>query len=445
MAESSAGPGCGGRRSGPTTAAQEQLWKAARQHEGSAFGNRPVGLWLHGPIDVAALRRCLRRLVARQPGLRTRYPVHGDGRVQEVLPEAELDLQVLDLTGVTEPREYLWRWLAEGALQPFDLAREPPLAAHLAILSGAEALLHLRCHHITFDAWSESVLVEQLSEALGDEATGVPPTMTPLASPIDLAIVQRRRFGSAAGVADRRAWAVELAGLAEVPELFPAAPDVDPTEPLATVERVLSPDVVGDLNRVARAQGSTLFVLLLAAFVATVYGRTRATDVVVGVPVATRTQVRALPVITHLVNEVPVRVDASGDPTAAELLDRVRRRFASVFARMETPFISVFEELREDGTIRADTPFSLYFQLRNVPTARHDPRSPLAIHPVHVPSGPGFLHLRIEADPGPPFVLRAHHRPSVCSSGDADAVLERLIAATRWLSTPMSRLSSLAK
>ncbi len=96
----------------------------------------------------------------------------------------------------------------------------------------------------------------------------------------------------------------------------------------STEGRVLEFTVPGTgrrgLRAVARRAGATMFMTLLGAFAALLSRHCGQDDVVVGTPIANRNRAETEGLVGFFVNTLALRTDLSGDPTFAELLNRVR-------------------------------------------------------------------------------------------------------------------------
>src|SRR4030095_3639984 len=120
------------RRGLPLSYAQQRLW-FLEQLDGGGGGrhNIAAAVRLEGELDVEALRRGLRSIVARHEALRTRFVVKDGAPVQVIEEEARLELEEVDLSGVAAAERELeaGRELAGARRRDFDLAAGPLLRA----------------------------------------------------------------------------------------------------------------------------------------------------------------------------------------------------------------------------------------------------------------------------------------------------------------------------
>ena len=86
----------------------------------------------------------------------------------------------------------------------------------------------------------------------------------------------------------------------------------------------VTPEAREQVAALARDERASLFMVLLAAFKILLSRQSGHDDIVVGSPIANRTRVETEGLIGFFVNTLVLRTDLGGDPTAAEMVSRVR-------------------------------------------------------------------------------------------------------------------------
>ncbi|GGT89046.1 condensation domain-containing protein [Streptomyces violascens] len=333
----------------PLTHAQRRMWLMERLGQNGAQYSVPFATRLHGPLDVAALGSALTELVRRHEILRTRYGRDGEEPYQETLPAPEaVTVQVVESPGDGN------HLLTEEARRPFDLAADT-IPRALVLRHGPEDhTILLTFHHIAIDGASLETVADELA-ALYEAAVNGRPCELP--EPPQYADFARREHTDAARLDDGLAhWTRRLAG-ATPPRLpRPATPPADAAEhPAATRTTELGEQVLPALRELGRERRATVFTVGLAAAFAALHRLTGELDLVIGCA-ATHREGQAMRGLVGLcVNTLPVRVDLSGDPTFATLVERVRDALLEAQQHREVPFDLILERLGaaargDDGT-----------------------------------------------------------------------------------------------
>jgi amino acid adenylation domain-containing protein len=327
---------------------QTRAWFLARFEPGDPAYNQPHAYRLEGPLDVAALHAGLQMVADRHDVMRTTYAQIGDEPRQIVRERAPVELRRLDLSAVPEGvrEQALMDALTAEGRRPFDLETDLPVRFTLITLGAGRHAFLSAWHHIAHDGWSEGVFLRELSTAYNASRSGRPAALPPLALQYaDYAMWQRDRLESPAAAGQLRYWREHLAGLAplDLATDYPRPRVQGFTGDLVHV--VLPATLIGAVKALARAEGATLFMALLAGFQVLLHRLSGATDVAVGVPIAGRARVELEHLIGFFANTLVLRTDLSREPTFRELLARVRRGALSAYANQDVPFEKLVEVL----------------------------------------------------------------------------------------------------
>ena len=200
-------------------------------------------------------------------------------------PPYAVRLPVQDVGQAADPVAQAHRLADEEARTPFDLARGPLLRARLMRLADTDHVLLTTLHHIAGDGWSMGVFQAELSVLYGAFAARQPSPLPPLEIQYaDFAEWQRSYMSGEVLAEQLDYWREALLGMPAALEL--PADRARPPMPSYTAGAVpfeIPPDVAHRLRAVGAQRHATLFMVLLAAFDATLAGYTGGTDIVVGV------------------------------------------------------------------------------------------------------------------------------------------------------------------
>ncbi|HSF41148.1 MAG TPA: amino acid adenylation domain-containing protein [Thermoanaerobaculia bacterium] len=355
----------------PLSFAQQRLWFLHQLEPDTPVYNLAEAVLLEGLLDRSALAASLGAIVGRHEVLRTVFPDLDGQPMQLVLADTGFNLPLLDLGALPAPLRAIEarRVANEESLRPFDLARGPLVRCALLVLGERRHLLVLAMHHIVADAWSMGVLLRELGELYGASVAGRPATLAELPLQyLDFARWQRQWLTSEILAARLDYWRQQLGG-----ELPPLDLPTDRPRPKvlghrgSTVTRHLPAPLLATLAAYGRDQGTTPFMVLLAAVEALFNRYTGQLDFTLGSPIANRNRVETEGLIGFFVNTLVLRADLRGDPDGPTLLARVRETTTDAYRHQDLPFERLVEELQPVRDPSRTPLFQVAFALLNVP------------------------------------------------------------------------------
>jgi amino acid adenylation domain-containing protein/non-ribosomal peptide synthase protein (TIGR01720 family) len=360
----------------PLSLAQHRMWFLNQFDTSSAVENIPVAIRLSGDLDVAALQHAVTDLVARHEVLRTIYPETPEGPVQQVLSPGQVpvDLQPVPI-GPDRVRAEVAQLVSAG----FDVTTEIPFHIRLFEITAengtaTEFVLVLVAHHVAADGWSMGPLTRDLMVAYVARSGGAAPAWAPLVVQYaDYSIWQRTLLGSEddpQSLISTQAdyWRRALAGVPDELNLpFDRPRPAVQSFAGGSVVFLIGIELHQGLQRIAREQNATLFMVMhtaLAVFLARMSGTD---DIAIGTPIAGRGEAELDDLIGMFVNTLVLRTHVRGQLTFAELLSHAKDADLQAFAHADIPFERLVELLNPERSTARHPLFQVALSFENLP------------------------------------------------------------------------------
>ncbi|MEO0723111.1 MAG: amino acid adenylation domain-containing protein [Bacteroidota bacterium] len=313
--------------------AQERLW-FIDQLGGSAQYHIPYILEITGALNLAALDQALRRLLQRHEILRTTYHEDEGEGIQKVISEAAFSLEIRALAAKALEEE-----LRTIISKPFDLELDFMLRSSLFKIGEDQYVLAIVVHHIAFDAWSLSILVSELRALYREYDEGLKSELPPLAIQYaDYSKWERQALQGGQLARQLSYWETKLDNIhtLKLPTDY-TRPAVNTTVCKRVVFE-LNAELQDKLQLLAKQNGATLFMLLLAIFKVLLYRYTNSTDICVGTAIANRGHKKIEPLIGFFVNNLALRTALSPKDSFLTALQAVTQTTLAAYDEQAAPF-----------------------------------------------------------------------------------------------------------
>jgi pristinamycin I synthase-3/4 len=334
--------------SAPLSLSQDRLWFLNQLQPGDPAYNIRAVARFRGNFDRLLLERVIDQIVKRHEILRTRFE-EVDGQPLQIIDNTHsFSFTGDDIVPVEELTEKdIARLVREEGMRSFDLVKGPLFRLRAFRLSDEEHLVVMTMHHIISDGWSMRILAGEIRSLYAAFAAGLPSPLKDLSIQYaDYATWQRTWLTGKILQDQLQYWKDKLSN-APILEL----PTDRVRPPLqssngASVSVDISEQLTQALADISLARRTTLFMTLLAGFKILLSSWSGQKDIVVGTPIAGRTDPSVEPLIGFFINTLVLRTDMSGDPSFAELLDRVREVALGAYTYQNLPFDKVVEAVR---------------------------------------------------------------------------------------------------
>ncbi len=353
----------------PLSFAQQRLWFLHRLDPADPVYNLTVDVPLPELPDMRALNHALGALAARHDVLRTVFRDSDGGPVQ-VITDVLPTVRVVDAVGPNAQAraEAAYGVAQQEARRPFDLEASPPFRVTL-IRADPGARLVIVLHHIVGDGWSLGVIVRELRLLYAAALTGTRAESPDLSwQYADYAYSARAHFEQTDQSAHEAYWSAKLSG-----DLVPLELPADHPRPRSSSSRgaVHEFHFPAPLARALRALSIesrvTLFATLVSTFQILLHRYTGRESIMIGTPIANRSQPELESLVGLFLNTVVLRGDLSDDPTVRTLLARSRDEVLESNEHAEYPFEKIVDLVRPERSLTHSPIFQTSLVLHNTP------------------------------------------------------------------------------
>ncbi len=331
----------------PLSFMQRRLWLLEETGAGSSY-NVAFAFRVQGQLDLNALEGACRDLVERQEVLRSRLCLEGGAPRQFIDPDPEFRIERLDLSGV--PLEETARIIQELSQRPFVLTRDSLFRVFWIVQSSAEGVLLFAMHHWVTDLWSNPILFRELAafyQRHRGNSFGDPSAPRPLSVQYaDFAAWQEGWLSGREGAVQLAYWKNRLADppVVELP--------LDRRRPAQFTFRgsrsTLDLDAAKAqrIEAFRRQEGSTPFLLMLAAWCVLLHKYSGSDDILTAAPVSNRNAPELEDLIGFFVNTVPLRQRIDPSESFRTFLARVTESTTEDLENGQAPLEAVLEHIR---------------------------------------------------------------------------------------------------
>jgi len=351
----------------PLSDAQKRLWFMQQMDENNSSFNMQTVVKINGVIDANVLQQAVNQVSDLQPIVKTLYLNDNGEPYQVVSTDLAIKLNCIAVDNETQLKQHI----EQAANTAFDLATEAPLRIYLYQLAQQQFVFQLVQHHIATDAWSMTLLLDQLMQAYQDCVQQTKTLVVPEVTYLDYAHWQNTPQIKAQQAESLTYWRQTLAG---VPSVQPLKLDNNRPEKAQNsgdiVNITLNKTLVDRLNNLAQQEQSSLFMLLLSVYGAFVHQQSRCQDMIIGADIANREHLQTQDMLGFFVNLLPLRLQPKATMRFADFLQQVKQHSLSSFEHQSVPFEQIVEAVKPERVAGMHPLIQLLFVMQNTPDSK---------------------------------------------------------------------------
>lgn len=340
----------------PLSYVQDWFCSLDKGDDNGGFGDlfqMTLGLSIAGRVNLSALQGALDDVVERHELLRTVVARDASPSYQQVYPPCSVPMEVRDLSAAGRPRDEVVDDLLIEAKHSGVSARQAPL---MRVVFGRfddnDSVLVFVIHHTAADAQSLGVIIRDLAACYDARVNEHPADLPPVKQYRDFAQWQKTGAGRPADDM-REYWRDKLRGA----HVF-ALPNDRPvpkvySRPFSAYNYLVGADVMAPAAELAADTGSTMFMVMMAAFSVFIHEMTGQADPAVRAFSAGRGDPQFNGIVSLCLNLVPLRTDVGRCESFREIIASTKQTCDDAYAN-EIPIAVIEQDMPDFNAPHAD-------------------------------------------------------------------------------------------
>ncbi|MEK6449756.1 condensation domain-containing protein, partial [Priestia aryabhattai] len=339
----------------PTSSAQKRIYVLQQMNPELTHYNIPSGVQLDGLLNKEKFAGALQQLIQRHDSLRTSFELVEGELMQKVHGSVTFNLPYYQMTEL-QVQERIKEFV-----QPFDFNEGSLLRAELIQVEETKHIFLLDMHHIISDGISISLFLQELSQLYNGAILPNLPIQYK-----DFSAWQNELFQSKEIEKQKRYWLGTMQKDIPLLEL-----PIDYNRP--SIQKFVGDHITFEvdsettegLKTLTKQTGTTLYMVLLAAYNVLLAKYTNQTDVIVGTPVAGRTHSDVNPLIGMFVNTLAMRNYPTQDKSFAQFLNEVKANALQAYENQDYPFEELVDQLDLERDLSRNPLFDTMFGVQD--------------------------------------------------------------------------------
>ncbi|MBE6051590.1 MAG: amino acid adenylation domain-containing protein [Clostridium sp.] len=324
----------------PLSSAQKRLFVLNELDKLSSNYNIPIILKVEGELNKDKIEDTIKQLIDRHETLRTSFKMIDGEPVQEILDTVDFKINYYEFKE-NNIDEVISNNIKE-LIKPFDLSRAPLIRVAIISLANSEQVMLIDIHHIICDGASLSIFERELVKLYNGEK------LVPLEIQYkDYVEWSNKEFNEAKYKSTKEYWTSVFSG--EIPVLDITTDYPRPEEKSSSGGKLyfkLDENITEKINEAIKETKTTMYMFMLAAYNALLYRHSGQEDIIVGSPIAGRTEVQLENIIGMFANTLALRNYPSGNKKFKEFLFEVKKNVLDAYDNQNFQLEDIIEQIK---------------------------------------------------------------------------------------------------
>lgn len=350
---------------------QKRLWILSQMPNASAAYNMPYKVYLDGSYNVENLEKAIHATIDRHETLRTVFNIDQNGELKQVIKSKEelnFNTTRLDFREIEDTQGAIEDYISNDTHKLFDLENGPLFRATLIQITDDTYVFYYNIHHIIGDGWSTKVLMDDVLHFYEIFQNGNAEELAPLAIQYkDYVCWENQQIVSEKYKKHQKYWLNQFSG--KLPQLeFPDQKMRPAVKSYAghVVGMYISEENTKKLKNFTNDYGGSLFMGMLTLWNVLLHKYTKATDIIIGTPVAGREHTDLKNQIGFYMNTLALRTIIDPTDDFITVFQKVKKNTLESYDHQMYPFDAIVADLELQTERNRNPLYDVMFSFHNI-------------------------------------------------------------------------------
>lgn len=345
----------------PLTHPQKGIWYTEKIYPNTSIGNIAATLRLKGEIDYTILEKAINIFIQKNDGMRLRV-TEIEGVPQQYVAEYNpKEFDFFDFCNLTT--EELYKWDEEQSKIPFHIIDNDLFYFALVKINENDGGFFVKTHHLISDAWTMSLMGNQVVEAYTALKNGENVSNEKNPSYLDYIISEEEYKKAERFNKDKEYWDSKFEYIHEVTSIKTRTKNNIKSK--SKRKTMLLPKKLEiKLRKYCEETKTSLYALLLAALSMYINRVTGKEDVILGTTTLNRMNVKEKDTVGVFINAVPLRIDITDNLEFKNFAQLISKETIATLRHQKYPYDLLVKQIREKHKI-SDGLFDIVLNYQN--------------------------------------------------------------------------------
>jgi amino acid adenylation domain-containing protein len=328
----------------PLTHPQMGIWYLEKFYPETAIGNIVGTVIIKGDIDYHSLEKAVNIAYEKNDAMRFRITEADGHPLQYVSEYSYSKLNFVDLSH--EDSKTLEEWSDIQAREPFHLLDSSLFQISLIKTGPYSGGFCIKCHHIVSDAWTMTIVINQILEYYWRLVNQVEMPKENRPSYIEYILKEIEYKNSQKYQKDKEFWHTMFE---TIPEKTTLANNLRNSRSTKAVREsfIIEPELLSKINSFCNENRISVFTFFLSALLIYISRTTQKKDLTVGTPVLNRSNAREKDTVGMFVNTIPFRIHIDENMNFISFSNHVSKEWRALLRHYRYPYDILLKNLRE--------------------------------------------------------------------------------------------------